>query len=183
MGQLVLGVAGAAVGSLFGSPQLGWIIGSTIGGLVFAPSQPTINQQGPRLGDLKVQTSKYGATIPKVYGSGRIAGNMIWSTPILETSTTTSTTVGGKGVQSGQDVNTTTYSYSQSFAIGICEGPIAGHSNPGIIITSAFTRDCAGKSASKQITLVKRPKGVVATGAGLCPGGTGSRNGTGWRLL
>ena len=38
MAQLGFAVAGAAVGSLFGMPQLGWIAGAAIGGLLFPAS-------------------------------------------------------------------------------------------------------------------------------------------------
>jgi hypothetical protein len=90
------------------------------------PDPPDINQQGPRLGDLKVQASTYGNAIPIVYGSMRLAGNMIWSTPILETAHVTSQESGGKGFGGSQTVNSTTYTYSQSFAIALCEGEIIG---------------------------------------------------------
>lgn len=90
------------------------------------PDPPDINLQGPRLGDLKVQSSTYGNAIPIVYGSMRLAGNMIWSTPIIETAHVTSQESGGKGFGGSQTVNNTSYTYSQSFAIALCEGVIIG---------------------------------------------------------
>jgi hypothetical protein len=90
------------------------------------PDPPDINLQGPRLGDLKVQSSTYGNAIPIVYGSMRLAGNMIWSTPIIETAHVTSQESGGKGFGGSQTVNNTNYTYSQSFAIALCEGEIIG---------------------------------------------------------
>lgn len=59
MGQLGFAIGGAAVGALFGMPQLGWIAGAAIGGLVFPHKGPTI--EGPRLGDLSVSSSAYGS--------------------------------------------------------------------------------------------------------------------------
>ena len=130
MASLVLGAVGAAIGYAMGpltflgmtSTSLGWSIGSTIGSLI-GGGGGSITQYGPRLGDLKVQASTHGAPIPKVYGAMRLAGNMIWSKPILETKHKKSS--GGKG-GGGQKVTTVTYTYSQTFAIGICEGPIVG---------------------------------------------------------
>jgi hypothetical protein len=90
------------------------------------PDPPDINLQGPRMGDLKVQSSTYGNAIPIVYGSIRLAGNMIWSTPIIETAHVTSQESGGKGFGGSQTVNNTNYTYSQSFAIALCEGEIIG---------------------------------------------------------
>lgn len=76
---------------------------------------------GPRLSDMSVQTSTYGAAIQKLYGTVRIAGNLIWSTDINEYST--KKTIGGKG---GGGYKSYTYTYYVSFAIGLCEGPIVG---------------------------------------------------------
>ncbi|MCK4609477.1 MAG: phage tail protein, partial [Gammaproteobacteria bacterium] len=82
------------------------------------------SSEGPRLESLQVQTSTYGRDIPIVYGGARIAGNVIWSAGIQEKKHTTTTTQGGKG---GPEVSSTetTYTYSASFAIGLCEGEIA----------------------------------------------------------
>jgi hypothetical protein len=118
MARLALGVVGAFIGS-FGGPagaQAGFMIGSAVGGL-FEPPQRV---QGPRLEDLKVQSSSYGGMIPIYYGAMRGAGNLIWSTDIRETETTESA---GKG---GPSVETTNYTYSVDCAIAICEGEIAG---------------------------------------------------------
>ena len=82
MAQLGFAVAGAAVGSLFGMPQLGWIAGAAIGGLLF-PSKGA-DTEGPRLGDLSVSSSAYGMPLPIIYGTMRVAGNMIWSSGLRE---------------------------------------------------------------------------------------------------
>lgn len=120
--QLALTVAGAAIGWQIGGPQgaaIGASIGSSAGAYFFGPEIPDI--QGPRLSDLKVQTSTFGAPIPIVYGAYRLTGNVIYSTDIIETRKDEE--VGGKG---GPSATQTTYSYSVYCAVGICEGPVDG---------------------------------------------------------
>lgn len=123
MGQLVVSVAGAAIGSLFGQPEIGWLVGSYIGSQLFSKGG-NINVEGPRLGDLTVQSSAYGVAIPYGYGTVRMAGNIIWSSGIVETKHTQSQSAGGKGGKK-QTQTSTTYTYSASFAVGLSEG-IAG---------------------------------------------------------
>jgi hypothetical protein len=128
MARLVVGAVGAAAGFLIGGPtgaQIGWIAGSTIGGLVDPPD--ALKQQGPRLGDLKIQFSSYGAMIPVVYGTTRVAGNVIWASQIREKpSTTTGGSGGGKGGGGGPETETTTYTYSIDLAVSFAEGPLNG---------------------------------------------------------
>lgn len=114
MASLALGAAGALVGSFFGplGASIGWAIGSAAGSALFAKGQ-----DGPRLTDLKLQNSSYGQMIPLTYGTVRITGNVVWQTDLQEHQQKT----GGKG---GPTV--TTYTYSASFAVAICEGPILG---------------------------------------------------------
>lgn len=166
MAGLVLGVVGAAIMGPAGfgfagfmgmsGASIGFSLGSMIGNTLFAPSMPNINQQGPRLGDLKVQSSTYGNPIPIVYGAMRIAGNVIWSMDIVETShTTTSGGGGGKGGGGGGgSVTQTSYTYSQSFAIAICEGEIAGirkiWANGKLIYNLSDTADIATIVASNK---------------------------------
>lgn len=57
---------------------------------------------GERINDLQVQVSTSGAPIAIVYGTYRVAGNVIWSTKLKEGS-------GG---------------YTVDMAVGLCEGPI-----------------------------------------------------------
>lgn len=116
MARIGLGYAGSAIGGLIGGPlgaKVAGFIGSTLGGLVdnrlFGSGQTV---EGPRVDDLRVQASTYGAVIPLVYGpKNRMAGNIIWSTGLIETRTEERQ---GKG---GPSVNTVTYSYRLSVAI------------------------------------------------------------------
>ncbi len=107
-----LGFVGAVVGAYFGNPQLGYAIGSAIGGIV----DPLVIK-GPSLGDLATQTSQEGGPRPFVFGlSAPMAGNIIASgNPRLVKKTTRQ----GKG---GPKVKTE-HVY-RSYAVGICEGPI-----------------------------------------------------------
>jgi hypothetical protein len=82
-------------------------------------------QEGPRLDDIKLQASTYGSAIPQVYGTVRIAGNVIWGTNFVEHVKTETSSSGGKGGGGGgSSTTTTTYSYSVSYAVAICRGPI-----------------------------------------------------------
>ncbi|MDZ4255241.1 MAG: phage tail protein, partial [Sulfuritalea sp.] len=134
MTTLAFGAAGAAVGTalfppgavLFGlsGASLGWIAGSMIGAQLSA-KDVNLSQEGPRLFDLKIQTSGYGQPIPWLFGRARIAGNVIWSSDLIEEAHTSSQSQGGKG---GGDttVTTTTYTYKVNLAVGVCRGPIIG---------------------------------------------------------
>ena len=90
-----------AVGSLVGGPvggAIGAIIGSQIDRALFTPSRTTL-VEGPRLGDLTVQTSSYGQPIPLLFGAeNRTSGNLIWSSGLVETKKT-ERQGGGKGRQ------------------------------------------------------------------------------------
>lgn len=119
MGQLLVGIAGGIVGGLFGMPQLGFLAGSLIGGMLF-PAKGA-NSQGPRLDNLSVTSSAYGASIYIVYGTVRTAGNVIWSLKLREKKKKQKQ--GGKGGMGGGS-STTTYSYFWTGAVGLCEGPI-----------------------------------------------------------
>jgi hypothetical protein len=117
MASLVLGVVGAFVGFWIGGPvgaSIGWSLGSLVGGAL----NPPPGSSGPRLSDLRLQGSTYGSFIGIVYGTDRVAGDVIWATDLVEHEHTS----GGKG-GGGES---TSYSYTASYAIQICEGPIAG---------------------------------------------------------
>lgn len=76
MAGLILGAVGAFIAPV-GYAGLGFSIGSAIGNLLFPRGGEDTHQEGPRLGDLKAQSSAYGVPIPICYGSIRIAGNVI----------------------------------------------------------------------------------------------------------
>jgi len=138
MAILALGVIGAGLGTAalgagvvaFGmtGTAIGWTLGTIAGSLLFPPKGSHTSQQGPRISDNKIQTSTYGQAIPKVYGRARIAGNIIWSSDIIETAhvIVQESGGGGKGGGGGSSQTSTTYTYHIHIAIGLCEGAIVG---------------------------------------------------------
>ena len=112
MTTLVLGTVGSLIGGPIGG-ALGAAIGSRIDNELFGPGP----RQGPRMQELAVTTSSYGAAIPAHIGSVRTSGTIIWATDLQEDSETS----GGKGKP-----KTTTYSYSMSFAVLLASAPIDG---------------------------------------------------------
>lgn len=105
MATLVLSTAGTVLAGPLGG-AIGSLIGHSIDQQLFGPGP----RQGPRLGDLAVQTSSYGTAIPRLYGTMRVGGSVIWATDLKESSTTS----GAKG-----QPETTAYSYSASFAVAL----------------------------------------------------------------
>jgi len=136
--QLVLTVAGAWAGGAIGGglgQAAGALLGSYLGAAVeqdlFGPGQPPVNQvAGARVTDLQISGSAYGQPIPRVWGRGRIAANIIWMRGIKETVITETETTGGGGKGSGgsasrrQTTVRTSYEYSADILLGLCEGPI-----------------------------------------------------------
>lgn len=118
---------GAAIGAFFGptGAQYGWTLGGIADSVLNPPKGP--NSVGPRLSDLSVQTSTYGAYIPRAYGTVPLHGNVFWleNNALRETVTVTRASSGGKG-GGKKKAKQTTYSYSGTFAVGLCEGPITG---------------------------------------------------------
>lgn len=113
MATLVLTVGGGLIGGPAGAA-----IGAAIGGaidreILFKPK----GREGPRLTELALQTSSYGTPIPKLFGTMRVAGSVIWATDLVEHRSKE----GGKGRPT-----VTNYSYTASFAVGLSARPILG---------------------------------------------------------
>lgn len=128
MASIILSAAGSAfggaAGGMFGAAigsRLAGVVGGAIDGAIFGGDG--IHREGARLEELSVQTSTYGRMIPLVYGTARIAGNIIWARPIKEVAETTESSAGGKA-GGATSASRTDYSYYASFAVAICEGPI-----------------------------------------------------------
>lgn len=99
----------STVGTMLGGP-VGGAIGSFLGQSIDQQLLGQGPRHGPRIGDLSVQSSSYGTAIPKVFGTMRVAGSVIWSTDLVEQSETEI----AKG--EGDRVN---YSYAVSFAVAL----------------------------------------------------------------
>ena len=127
MASMVLSSVGSYIGSAWGAwgsaigGAIGSYAGSAIDRCIFGDCSK-VNTRGPRLSDLSVQTSTEGASLPIVFGTMRLAGNVIWSTGLTEIATTEEQG-GGSG---GGGSSYTTYSYTTDCAVAICEGTITG---------------------------------------------------------
>lgn len=107
MATLVLTALGTAIGGPLGG-AIGGLIGSSFDqAVLFKPK----GREGRRLTELQLQTSSYGAQIPKLFGTMRVAGSVIWATDLEEKRNRSG---GGKGRPS-----VTSYSYSASFAVAL----------------------------------------------------------------
>jgi hypothetical protein len=119
--SLLGGIIGAVIGFVAsGYNPAGALKGFSIGMAVGSLFEPGQKVAGPRLEDLKAQSSEYGRPIPVVYGTVGLAGNVIWAADMVEESTTRE--VGGSLFASGTKV--TEYAYFVDFAVAVCEGPI-----------------------------------------------------------
>lgn len=129
MASIILRSVGSAVGNTL-LPGIGGAflgnLGRSIGGLIDGQLGLGGSYQGPRLENLGVQDSRYGAGIPIVYGRARVAGNVIWASDLIEAAHNSSFSGGKGGLVGGSSVTSTTYSYSVHCAVGIAQGAIGG---------------------------------------------------------
>ena len=112
MARTALTIVGGIVGAYFGYPQLGMAVGSLVGNAV-DPQRI----QGPKIGETGAQTSAEGAPRAIVYGVAHVTGNVLACGPLVKGDVEVS---GGKG----GPVQTNEIGI-RTFAIRICEGPIA----------------------------------------------------------
>ena len=129
MATIALSAAGMALGGSVGGSVLGLSM-ATIGRAAGAAIGRRIDQQLLGSGSGSVETGRIdrfrvagaaeGADIQQIYGRMRVAGQVIWASQFLESS---STSGGGKGRPS--QPKTTSYSYSVSLAVALCEGQIS----------------------------------------------------------
>lgn len=114
VGGSVAGPFGAAFGQVMGRE-----IGSELDKQLFLPKlQPSI---GTRIASITMQTATYGKMIPIVYGTVKLAGNIIWASQIRETR---HDHYQRQGKFSSRRLVASNFSYSISLAIAICEGEI-----------------------------------------------------------
>ncbi|MBE7183656.1 MAG: glycoside hydrolase/phage tail family protein [Methylobacterium mesophilicum] len=123
MATIILQAAGAYLGGALGAT--GAALGTAAGALAgYAVDRALLSGtkriEGPRLTAQKPFTAEEGAALPRVYGSVRLSGTLIWATRFEEKRETRRQ--GGKG--GGAKVSE--YSYFGNAAFALCEGPIAG---------------------------------------------------------
>ena len=129
MASVILHSVGAAAGNLL-APGIGGaffgVLGQSAGGVIDNQLGLGGHVTGPRLDSLNVQDSRYGAGIPIVYGNARIAGNVIWSTDLMQTEHNSTVSGGKGGAFGGSSTSETAYTYSVHCAVGIALGPVGG---------------------------------------------------------
>ncbi len=162
MATLVLTTLGTAIGGPIGG-ALGAALGQSLDNRIFARG----GRSGPRLADLRVQTSSYGTLIPRLYGTMRVAGTVIWSTDLIESRQRQS-------VAKGQP-KATTYSYRASFAVALSSRRVTRIGR--IWADGNLLRQADGQTTSRIVWRLHDggadqapdPLIVAAEGAGLAP--------------
>ncbi len=121
MATLALSVAGQFVGGLVGGPigatvgrALGALAGSAVDGWLFGGA----DKGDAPLFDVRLGSSSEGLGVPRLYGWGRLSGNIIWARELVRHG---SETAGSKGIAPAEE----TEEILASFAIGFCEGRVA----------------------------------------------------------
>ncbi len=71
----ILTVAGYAIGSYFGYPQLGAIVGGMVGSAIDASN---VEFDVPKVNDLKAPGVQYGSKLYRLYGANRVSGSLAW---------------------------------------------------------------------------------------------------------
>ena len=125
IGRLGLVIGGAALGFALGGPlgaaafgaQLGVLAGTIAGNILFPQELPDI--VGPRLDPNQSMTSAYGDPVAIVYGRVVVGGRVAWYPGFVEH--VLEEEAGGKG---GPTQTTISYTYTGSFRVNCCEGPI-----------------------------------------------------------
>ena len=105
MAQLVLSVAGTAVGGFFGGTwgaRIGFVIGNYLGSRI---DSSKIHNEGPKLTDLSFTDSNYGNYIPWIQGTMRVGGQIWWASEKQAHANTQSQGKGG-------GPTSTTYTYT-----------------------------------------------------------------------
>ena len=118
VGGAILGgwILGPFLGSSIGM-SAGFMAGSYLGSMVFPTDYDT---KMPAVHDYPVQNGAIGIPISIVYGTARLAGNIIWMGDLTPYQIKHSSG-GGKG--GGDEQKAYETRYRRSFLIAICEGP------------------------------------------------------------
>ncbi|MDD9716586.1 glycoside hydrolase TIM-barrel-like domain-containing protein [Dinoroseobacter sp. PD6] len=128
MATIVLSAAGAAIGTSLGGAAFGLsatVIGRAIGATIGRAVDQRLMGAGSaavetgRIDRFRISNASEGDVIPMVFGKMRVAGQVIWASRFKETS---SSSGGGKGAPARPKV--TSFTYTVSLAIALCEGEI-----------------------------------------------------------
>lgn len=117
-------------------------------GAILGGGGGTVSTADTRIGSLAISQSTYGIAIPVVFGTARVAGNMIDYIDFTAIPHTTTTRSGGKG-GGGVTSSHTTYTYEVAAIFALCEGPVEGvkrvwknkevHGSPAALRMSVYT--------------------------------------------
>lgn len=155
MANVVIAAAGAFIGNAIAPGALGflgltgasagWLAGSLLAS-AFAPTQRSV---GPRLDDLKVSGSTYGAVLPYIEGHPRVSGQVVWASDKREIATTQRSS--GKG---GGGSSVTTFTYEVDVFILLtsvpCEALLKVFSGGDLVFNQTFGGTASTFSASAQ---------------------------------
>ena len=120
--QAIAAIGGGIIGWFVGGPvgaAYGFQAGLLVGSVLYPTQLPHV--YGPRIEDLQVTNAQLGVPIPYIYGTVALPGQVIYVACPREVATTEE--IGGKGAPEQEQ---TTYTYFQTLAVGLCEGPIDG---------------------------------------------------------
>ena len=117
-------------------------------GAILGGGGGTVSTADTRIGSLAISQSTYGIAIPVVFGTARVAGNMIDYIDFTAIPHTTTTRSGGKG-GGGVTSSHTTYTYEVAVIFALCEGSVEGvkrvwknkevHGSPAALRMSVYT--------------------------------------------
>ncbi len=116
MAQVFLSGLGNAIAGPFGR-AVGGLVGAAIDRTVINSLSP-VRQVGRRITGLQLNQASQGDPVKQIFGRARVAGTVMWAARLKENRATTRA--------SKTAPKTETYSYSLSFAVALCEGPIGG---------------------------------------------------------
>ena len=120
--------AGATTGVAFAATTGAALLGAYLDNKIFAADDTKGYNRGTRLSDVQLSGSTVNTVVPRLFGRAKIGGNVFWATEFNETINTTTQSQVTENKKDSQTHTTenTDFNYSQSAAIGICEGPIHG---------------------------------------------------------
>src|SRR6185437_7977304 len=93
---------------------------------IFGGASKVQAQQQPSVAGLQIQSSVYGKVIPLVYGTARIAPNLIWYGDFQAIAHQSNPSGGGGEGGKGGSGGSVSYTYQASVALGLSEGPSTG---------------------------------------------------------
>lgn len=122
MATIALSLAGQAVGGFLGGP-IGAVLGRAVGALAGSAVDGALfgeqSSNGAGGADVRLQGSREGGAIPRIYGWNRVAGNVIWATELERLRDQTS---GSKGAPASTQKRDTILA---NFAVALCEGEVS----------------------------------------------------------